>query len=77
MQYNSAQYNEQSYQYFQLSEIISLSDTLAKTPMKTLNDSVFPTDLLTKQFSNKALGETIHLDDWQSHNRKNEEWFDE
>lgn len=77
MRYNEARYNEQSYQYFSLAEVVTLSDgTVVKDFTKALQDTTFLSDLLTKQVTEKILSETVILTDWESHHRSNKEWFD-
>lgn len=77
MRYNEAQYNEQQYQYFTLAEVITLVDNAITTSsIKTLQDTMFLSDLLTKQVTQKILAESLTLTDWESHHRGNQEWFD-
>jgi len=76
MRYNEAQYNEQPYLYYQLSEVLTLTDLTSKEFTKILNDTTFLSNILTKQVTNKELAESILLFDWFSKKQTNQEWFD-
>lgn len=76
MLYNEAQYNEQPYQYFGLSEFISLADNHSLSATKALMDTVFLGDFLVRAVTNKTLDETINLNDWVRNKRTNSNWED-
>lgn len=65
-QYNTSRYNEQAFNYIQLNEIITASDTAAKDSTKQVSDIVFTTDNLTKQVTDKILSEHIEIAHWTS-----------
>jgi len=64
--YNTRRYNEQSYNYIQLNESLTLSDATLKDVTKSVSDIVFTSDNLTKQITDKILSETIKLGEWTS-----------
>jgi hypothetical protein len=77
MRYNTSQYNEQQYQYQILSEVITILESLIMDSTKPLTDTVFTSDTLTKQVTNKGLFDSIRLAEWMSKNRTNSNnWSD-
>ena len=76
MLYNEARYNEQPYQFFILSEIISMADTITRSTTKQLNESIFLSDLLTRQITQKLLTENLRFLDWISWKQQTSQWFD-
>lgn len=76
MLYNEAQYNEQPYQFFALSEIISMTDVITRSVTKQLTESIFLSDLLTRQITQKLLTENLRFLDWISWKQQTSQWFD-
>jgi hypothetical protein len=77
MQYNTSKYNEQQYQYELLSEQVTLSDNFYTLISKTLNDSAFLNDYLTKQVTNKGLSDSVRVSEWFLKDRNNSSnWSD-
>lgn len=76
--YNEIRYNEGQYQYILLNDVASLSDSRAIDINKTLSDSAFLNDNLTKQITNKGLFDSVRTADWMLKQRVNEtEWIDQ
>jgi len=68
--YNTSRYNEQTYNYMQLNESLTLSDAALKDSTKQVSDIVFTVDNLTKQVTDKVLSEQVKLGHWISIDEK-------